>query len=369
MPHNLIKHSSVIFLAIATANALTYLFHIFAARALGPASYGEFGSFMAVFMILSVPVATIETVTTRFVAREKSRGEHGKIGSLMFSAVRKLSLYGAGVFVLISLTSPFIADFLHSVSPLPVVIAGLAVLFSVILPVSRGVLQGTQKFNSLALNIVLESLFRLGAGIVLIMIGWGVPGAVLAFGIASLAAFLIAFMPLKFYWDKRDPKINVREIYRFTAPVLFAVSFVSILVNGPTIYVRHFYSAEFAGHWNAALNLARVILFLGASISLVMFGKISLDHDKNDEREKKMVFKKSLFYLVLVSLTLSTLFLLFSQEILVTLFGDSYSPGAALLKWMGFAVSSIAVLHLGVSYWLGTMSSGPGALSTGYEKL
>lgn len=354
MSDNLFKHSSVIFLSIVAANVLTYLFHIFAARALGPASYGEFGSFMALFMILSVPVSTIETVTTKFVAGQKSRNEHGKIGSLMISAVRKLFLYGTAVFVLISATSPFIADFLHSDSPLPVVIAGLTVLFSVILPVNRGVLQGTQKFNSLALNNVLESLFRLGIGVVLIAAGWGVNGAVLSFGLASLAAFLMALIPLKFYWDKRNPEINVRNIYRFTMPVLLAVLFITLLVNGPTIYIRHFHSAEFTGHWNAALNLARIILFFGASISLVMFGKISLGLE---DREKKKIFRKSLFYLASVSLAISILFLFFSEEILVTFFGDDYSQGAILLKWMGFAVSLVAILHLRISYRLGMISS------------
>ena len=350
---DLFKHSSVIFLALATANVLTYLFHIFVARSLGPASYGEFGSFMAIFMILSVPVSTIQTVTTRFVARQKSRNEHGKIGSLMISGIRKLSLYGVGVFVLIFLVRTFIADFLHSDSSFPVVIAGLTVLFSVILPVTLGVLQGTQKFNSLAWNNVLESLFRLGIGVLLIAIGWGVNGAVLSYGAASLAAFLISLIPLKFYWDKRDPAINVSEIYRFTMPVFLAVLFLALLVNGPTIYIKHFYSAEFTGHWNAALSLARIIFFLGSSMSLVMFGKISLDLEG---QEKKKIFRKSLLHLVLISLTISVLFLLFSKEILVTLFGEGYSQGAVLLKWMGFVVSLIAVFQLKISYRLGMIS-------------
>ena len=350
---DLFRHSSVLFIAIAIANILTYLFHIFVARSLGPASYGEFGSFMAIFLILSVPVSTIQTVTTRFVARQKSRNEHGKIGSLMVSGIRKLSLYGVGVFAVISLMSPFIADFLHSDSPLPVIIAGLTVLFSVLLPVNRGVLQGTQKFGPLALNIILESLIRLLAGILLIVIGWGVNGAVLAFGLAYLAAFLIAFIPLKFYWDKRDPAIHVREIYRFAMPVFTAVMLMTILIDGPTLYIRHFYSAEFTGYWNASLNLAKIILFFGSSISLVMFAKMA---HSGDPAEMTRLFKKSLVSFVWVSFILSLLFFFFSGEILTLLFGPVYFQGAILLRWMGFAISAVAILQLRITYRLGRIA-------------
>ena len=68
MSDELFKHSSVMFISIAIANVFAYLFHIFIARSLGPASYGEFGSLLAIFMILSVPVATIQTVITKFFA-------------------------------------------------------------------------------------------------------------------------------------------------------------------------------------------------------------------------------------------------------------------------------------------------------------
>jgi len=350
MSDELFKHSSVMFISIAIANVFAYLFHIFIARSLGPASYGEFGSLLAIFMILSVPVATIQTVITKFVAGYKSKKEYGKIGSLTFSAIKKLLLYGFGAFLIISILSPLIANFLHIESFIPVIIVGITVIFSVILPVNRGVLQGIQKFNDLALNNVLESIFRLIFGVILIIIGFGVSGALLGFGLGYLFAFLFAFIPLNYYFNKRDDNINVKEIYRYIKPVFIAVLLINLLVNLPTIFIKHFYSSEFTGLWNVSLTLARIILFLATAISLVMFAKVS---SSSNSLEKKKLFKNSLIYVILGSLIVSLIFFFFSKEILVILFGSAYSNGAIILKWMGFGISLIAVLQLKVYYKLG----------------
>src|SRR3989338_69740 len=293
MSDSLFKHSSIMFSSIMIANVFAYIFHIFMARSLGPALYGEFGSLLAIFMILAVPVGTIQTVITKYIARFHSRNEDGKVGSLIFSSIKKLFYYGLFAFIFVSLLSPFIADFLHIDSSIPVIIVGLTVLFSVILPVNRGALQGLQKFNALAVNNVLEAVFRLLLGIVLVVLGFGVNGALLAFGLGYFIAFLIAFVSLKKYFDKRDGNINVKEIYKFTLPVFLAVLFINLIVNLPTVFIKHYYTAEFTGLWNVALTLARIILFVSSSISLVMFSKIS---STSDETEKKDIFWKSFFY-------------------------------------------------------------------------
>jgi|SRR3989344_7557852 len=346
---NLFKHSSVIFISVVIANIFAYIFHIYMARELGPASYGELGSLLAIFMILSVPVGVIQTVITKYIARFHSGNEEGKVGSLIFSAIKKLFYYGLFTFILISVLSPFIADFLHIDSSIPVIIVGFTVLFSVILPVNRGALQGLQKFNALAINNVLEAVFRLLLGILLVVIGFGVSGALLAFGLGYFLAFLIAFISLQRYFDKRDNKIDVKEIYRFTLPVFLTVLFINLLVNLPTVFIKHYYSAEFTGLWNVALTLARAILFVSSSISLVMFSKIS---SLENLKEKKKIFRKSFGYVLFSSLFISLIFFFFSELILLVLFGQEYLNGAVILKWLGFGVGVIAILHLIINYLL-----------------
>ena len=350
MSSSLFKHSSVMFISIMIANVFAYIFHIFMARSLGPALYGEFGSLLAIFMILAVPVGTIQTVITKYIARFHSKNEEGKVGSLIFSSIRKLFIYGLFAFILVSVLSPFIASFLKIDSSTPVIIVGLTVLFSVLLPVNRGALQGLQKFNALAINNILESIFRLLLGVVLVVFGFGVNGALLAFGLGYFIAFLIAFISLKKYFNKRDNKIDVEEIYKFTLPVFLAVLFINLIVNLPTVFIKHFYSSEFTGLWNVALTLARIILFVSSSVSLVMFSKVS---SLESLKEKKEVFKKSLGYVVLSSLLISLIFFFFSEPILLILFGQEYLNGAVILKWLGFGIGLVSLVQVMIYYILG----------------
>src|SRR3989344_7489630 len=119
---------------------------------------------------------------------------------------------------------------------------------------------------------------------------WGlkVNGALLAFGLSYLGAFLITFISLKSYFNKRDNNINVKEIYKFTLPVFLSVLFINLVVNLPTVFIKHYYSSEFTGLWNVSLTLARIILFLATAISLVMFAKVS---SSSNSLEKKKLFK------------------------------------------------------------------------------
>ena len=349
MPGSLFKHSSIMFSSIMIANIFAYLFHIFMARYLGPASYGELGSLLAIFMILSVPIGTIQTVITKHISRFHNRNEDGKVGSLIFSSIKKLFYYGLFAFILVSVLSPFIASFLKIDSSIPVIIVGFTVLFSVLLPVNRGALQGLQKFNALAVNNVLEAVFRLLLGIVLVFFGLGVNGALIAFGLGYFVAFLIAFISLKKYFDKRDGNINVKEIYRFTLPVFLAVLFINLIVNLPTVFIKHYYTAEFTGYWSVSLTLARIILFISGSTSTVMFSKISSSENIN---EIKRIFKQSLLYVAISSLLISLTFFFFSKSILLILFGNNYLPAEGILRWLGFGISLVALLVVYINYWL-----------------
>src|SRR3989344_9626350 len=101
MSDSLFKHSSIMFSSILIANIFAYLYHIFIARFLGPASYGELGSLLAIFMILAVPISTIQNVISKFVAKFNRNHEENRIGSLILGSFKKLLIYGIFTFILL----------------------------------------------------------------------------------------------------------------------------------------------------------------------------------------------------------------------------------------------------------------------------
>jgi len=132
MPHRLARHSSIMFSATIVANLLAYLFHVYMGRSLGAAEYGILGSLLAAFYILFVPLGAFSTVVTKFVSEFKARKEYGKVASLLFPGMRKLSRYAILIFIGLSLGSWLTADFLRIPSPFPVEEAGIYTVVSVL---------------------------------------------------------------------------------------------------------------------------------------------------------------------------------------------------------------------------------------------
>lgn len=94
-------------------------------------------------------------------------------------------LLGLIVFVLLLSSSNHIASFLNIKSTIPVVIVAVVLIFSVLVPVNTGILQGLQKFEWLGFINVLYAATKLISGIILVRIGLGVNGALGALIVAS----------------------------------------------------------------------------------------------------------------------------------------------------------------------------------------
>lgn len=350
MPHRLARHSSIMFSATIVANLLAYLFHVYMGRSLGAAEYGILGSLLAAFYILFVPLGAFSTVVTKFVSEFKARKEYGKVASLLFPGMRKLSRYAILIFIGLSLGSWLTADFLRIPSPFPVILMGLAIAFAVGLPIPRGVLQGLQKFGQLGLNISLESLIRLLLGVLLVSLGLGVNGAILAYGLGYLAAILLALMPLRFLLHLRNETIDISSIYKFSLPTLTMSICLAVMTNVDLIFVKHFFTSEEAGIYTVVSVLGKVIFFVSGAFTIPMFPLVSELHTRGENT--LLILKKSLFYVISFSGLVIAAYWLFPSFIVHTLYGRAYSLAIPLLGAMGIAMGLIALVMVYTTYLL-----------------
>ncbi len=350
MPHRLAKHSSIIFSATIVANLFAYLFHVYMGRSLGAAEYGILGSLLAAFYILSIPLRAISTVVTKFVSEFKAREEYGKVASLLFSGMRKLSRYAILIFIGLSLGSWLIADFLRIPSPLPVILTGLLLALAVALSVPRGVLRGLQKFGQLGLNVSLEALIRLLLGFLLVSLGLGINGAILAYGLGYLAAIVLVLMPLRFLFQVRNEPIDVSSIYKFSLPALTISICLAVMTNVDLIFVKHFFTSKEAGIYTVVSVLGKVIFFVSSAFTIPMFPLVSALHTRGENT--LLILKKSLFYVISFSGIVIAAYWLSSSFIVHTLYGRAYSAAVPLLGAMGIAMGLIALVIVYTTYLL-----------------
>mgnify|MGYP001570880049 CR=1 FL=1 len=212
-------------------NLMGFVFHFFMGRVLGPSSYGVLGALMSLLFLLIVPTVTIQTTLTKFVSELNAEKQYGKIKYLLTSMLKTFSVISIIGLMVYTLLSESIASFLH-IPVTPVLIFGGFLVFALLLPISRGVMQGLQWFKNLGINMAFEGISKVIIGIVLVMIGLGVNGAAYAIFIAFMISFFITYFPLKKILEHKIEKYSLKPIYTYLLPVtltlLLLTSFYSI---------------------------------------------------------------------------------------------------------------------------------------------
>jgi len=350
---DMLKSSSIVVTGILISNVLAYIFHIYVGRALGPVDYGVFGALLSILTILSLISTAFGSAIVKFTARLNEKKQYEKIGFLRKAMQKKMLIFGVIFLLLIILLSQNIADYLKIESNIPVIIMVISLFFALISPVNRGVLQGLKKFKVYSWNGILESVSRLIIVIVLLSLGFGISGSIIAYGLGYFIAFLAIFPFIKETKIQKKYEKNKEQdlagFYRFVVLVFFVTIALQLLINLPTIFIKHFLSSEFTGYWTAALTLARATLFVTGGILIVMFPEVA---GEEKAKEKKLVFKKALILTLLVSVGIALIFLIIPNVFITLLYGKNYAGAVPILRWMGVAMIGVSVLQLSLNYWL-----------------
>ena len=345
-----VRASGILFTATTIFNILNYLFQLLMGRMLGPADYGIFATLFSIVYLVSAPLSAIQTAITNFFARFKAEKAFGKIKNLFIRASKKIFLVSAvltGVFLIFSRQ---IADFLNITSTIPIIVFGFFFLVTFVLSVSRGALQGLQKFKALGANIILESSLKLILSVTLVLAGFGLLGALWSVNIALFIVFFITIFSLRKIFSYESERVDRKEIYAKSLPILVAIIMLTAVYTLDVILVKHFFNPIAAGHYAAASLLAKIIFFASSSVSLVMFPKVAELHAlKNNASD---LLKKTLAFVAFLSIAGVTFYFLFSNFVVNFVFGAEYMSITPLIGLFGLAMGLFSIAFVLVNYYL-----------------
>ncbi len=292
----IIQASGLLFLASGFANFCNLLFVLFMVRRLQPIEYGVLNTLFSLWMILSMPAGTLQTVVTKYVAQHFVKKEFAQIKSFLIHFGKRIILSAICFLAIFWSLTPVINGFLKINSPSLVVITGVILFLSIISPLIMGVLQGAQRFLALAINGIFSSMLKLILGISLVVLGFQVMGAIAGAGLAGLLALILAYfqLPKELLIAKECHfrELRMKSVYKYSIPVFFSLLGWMVLTNGDVILVKHFFSPEDAGFYSIAQMVGKIILFLPAVIGAVLFPKMS--EAFSEERATKPLLKKGL---------------------------------------------------------------------------
>jgi O-antigen/teichoic acid export membrane protein len=349
--------------AMLASQVLSYLFQLVMSRNLAAAEFGLLNGLMAFSFLLVIPVNTIQLTVARQTAETVVSSGYAQVQRYLRADLRRTTpviLGGLGAYVVVS---PFLASFFHS-ALLPVWLVGGISLAALYLPFAEGVLQGVQRFQSLAATTLTRYIGKLGLGALLVILGMGVEGGLTALLLGNVAAALLAFalvsMGLRDASWKTDASSDTETAHpRDAWPTLVTYACVVVLLNADVMLARHYLSATDSAYYAIAALLGKIAYYLPGFVIIIMVPKVA------SARASGRSTKRHLGAAFLATLAASggvvLAYRLFPQQVISILFGARYASRetATLVLFYSVAMLIMSVLYLEVHYLLARRSTAP----------
>ena len=303
------------------------VYNVVTARLLGPAGFAHATTVYTILMLMSGITLSFQVVCAKYVAKSTSPEERAAV----FATLHQRSwIAGIGIGLLLFLLQRPISSYLNLPDPVLITLLALGTAFYVPLGVRRGYIQGIHAFRPLAINFMLEGLVRLGGAFLLIELGLGVRGAVLASVLAVIVGYFAALPSPLASLSFRGMAISFGE--GLQAIVFFSGQ--TVINNFDIILVKHFFPPAEAGFYAAIALVGRLVNMCAWSVVNTMF-PVSAGAD-NEEREGSPVLFTSLLLVFLILTVLIFGLWLVPSFLWKTLFGahfdlDNYGALAPLL--------------------------------------
>ncbi|HZQ97008.1 MAG TPA: oligosaccharide flippase family protein [Candidatus Sulfotelmatobacter sp.] len=294
------------------------IYNVVTARMLGPTGFAHATAVYTLLMLASAITLSFQVVCAKYVASHESESEKAAI----FARLHMQGwIAGVGIGFLLFLFNGAVQHYLNLPNPALISLLALGTAFYIPLGVRRGYIQGVHAFRGLALNFMLEGLTRLGGAYLLILLGLGVQGAVLASVIAVIASYLLAkpTPPLQFR-ARRIPMPfgeGVQAIVFFSGQV--------VINNFDIVLVKHFFSSDEAGIYAAVSLVGRLVNMCAWSVVNTMF-PVSAG-SRSSDREARPVLFMSLFLVFLILSVLTLGLWVIPSFLWRTLFGAHFQLG------------------------------------------
>lgn len=295
------------------------LYNVITARMLGPTGFAHATAVYTLLMLASALTLSFQVVCAKYVASNEGESEKAAV---FFSLHSRSWIAGVAIGLLLFLFNHAITTYLQLPNRTLVDLLALGTAFYIPLGTRRGYIQGVQSFRSLAVNLMVEGLVRLGGAYFLIKFGLGVEGAVLASVVAVIVSYFVA-QPGPSLKLRLPHKIPISFAEGVQAIVFFAGQ--GVINNFDIILMNHFFISEVAGIYAAVSLVGRLINMCAWSVVNTMFPVSAAARQSDREARPVLFMSLSLVFLILLLLTLGLWVI--PSFVWRTLFGAHFEVG------------------------------------------
>ena len=342
MENKFVKDNIILFAGNLFVSISGFIYHFFSGRMLGPESYGLLGSLLSINNVIFTLAIVIQLSISKLTSETRLRHDSSRIKQIAFLFLRFLVKLGIPAAMLYFIFIGNIADFLHTdINPLLIVF--LIIIFSSLLPINRGIMQGMQNFKSFSLSLVIEGLSKLIVLGIFIAVGLSVIGAMTALLLSYAVPFFISIIQLKGLYLAKATEPAGEFNFKPVLITLIALTSITLFYSADVMLVRHFLNETMSGYYAAISLIGKVVFFGSIPISFVMFPKVNELYIKG-----KNYYKTSYISLLGISAfgaVASTAFLLFSKFFTKLFFGSAFINIAPLIGLFSIAATLLAMIN------------------------
>ncbi len=347
-----------IFIAGAVALLFTVMTSVFVPRLLSTHDYGLYTLAIGFFTLLTaMNHFGIGTYLNKHLAEMKYKNDYSEMmPSLMNSyvLVSAIAILLSGIGMLLS---GFVSVYIFNstgVSYVSFAIAAAAVLFYMLYGTSYAALVGLGMGNKAAISSISTNVVAFALSISLILMGFGVNGALFGFLAGYAAGFATSFIMLYVEASKyikiriiRPENKYLKRIFAFALPVALNNILTTNSMNGVAVLLLGIYSTTYViGNFGVSLNVLAIMTILAGVITTVMLPSLSASLiSKRTRKERKKLYDKALIYALLIVVPIVIVLSVFSKQIVYMLISSNYAlaPEYITLIGIGFIVSLFAL--------------------------
>ena len=297
------------------------------ARYLGPAGLGLYSiATTVVFLVEIVAGFGVPFAIIKYVAEYKDRKD--KLQSLVSSAVITMLAFGTISSILLFIFSDRIANILDMPS-----LSFILKLYAFSLPFSLTYSVVINYFNGL-LQMKYYSYIEIYKGflsfliiIILLILGFGVEGAVIGTVFGIIVGSLIAIRLMKKWvnFTISDYKKNTKKITSFGSRMMLSNAINIINYQTDIMMIAYFLTVKDVGYYSIAISFSQFFWILPNSLQRIAYPATSeyWTNDKSQSLNKMINKTMKLSAIILLSMGLGLWF--FAEDIIVLFFGHQFT--------------------------------------------
>lgn len=355
--HELVKGSAIISIGTVLGGALSYLFSILMGRMLGPGSFGDLGAITSFLMLFASFGSGVLTVSMFYTSSAESQGNERIITKIHSRFSKYLLITGGALATIGVIFREQIAETLSISDPNALGMSMFYLLFSLLIVVNRGILQGKKRFYTLTLSTIAELAIKLIIAYCLVLLGWGLFGAIVALVFSIIISYIYTWWLIRDVLASNDSKQQAetnqtlkKDIIRYASPAFFGSLFTLLIMNIDIIIVKYYFEPVLAGKYIAISIIAKIIYYITSPISTVMFPLITEQVSKGSKHYKTL-FQATLLTLMF-SLLFFLVFYLFQNNIITFFYGNGFAGLEFLLPKVSILVICLSLINLMSAYFM-----------------